>query len=132
MHIFVYGSLKKGYFNHPLLDRIGARFVGKALSPPNYDIFDLGAFPGMIYGDYSVAGEVYRVDDITPVDRLEGHPNFYKREPMKDFNFRKVNEPVETYILQVPDEYSRKKPLPLIIDEGFGPYKEWKSNRISR
>lgn len=45
-------------------------------------MIDLGAFPGVLaHGEGVVVGEVYRVDaeTLAAVDRLEGHPRFYRR-----------------------------------------------------
>ena len=43
---------------------------------------DLGSFPAMLKGNGEVTGEVYRItpEIMARLDRLEGHPNFYKRE----------------------------------------------------
>ncbi len=42
----------------------------------------LGAYPGIIAGgSTAIVGEVYEVDEATlaELDRLEGHPEFYRR-----------------------------------------------------
>jgi len=81
MHtVFVYGSLKKGYGNHHLLE--DAEYVGNAETvSSNYTMYSLGAFPGVTEGGTTcITGEVYRVDDneLASLHRLEGHPTFYK------------------------------------------------------
>lgn len=77
--VFVYGTLKKGFGNHRLLEK--SRFIRKAEIPGT--MYNLGAFPGIRPSDSSslVAGEIYEVDDPTldRLDTLEGHPNFYVR-----------------------------------------------------
>jgi gamma-glutamylaminecyclotransferase len=82
-HVFVYGSLRKGEFNHRLLAVPGARLImAKSRTEPGYELRDLGAFPGMVRGGAgAVIGEVYEVDEATlaALDRLEGHPRFYSR-----------------------------------------------------
>ena len=78
--IFVYGSLLKGLGNHLVLKR--ARFVRDAHTTPAFTLVNLGAYPGLLAGGTTaVRGEVYVVDDETlaALDRLEGHPNFYRR-----------------------------------------------------
>ena len=80
--VFVYGSLKKGYGNHDYhLDK--SEFLGKSETLPQYSLFSLGSFPGVIKGGITpVQGELYAVDEegLQRLDRLEGHPTFYKRE----------------------------------------------------
>jgi gamma-glutamylcyclotransferase (GGCT)/AIG2-like uncharacterized protein YtfP len=78
--VFVYGTLLAGEPNHRLLGY--ARFVGEARTEPGFELRDFGAFPAIVRGgDGSVVGEVYEVDGTTlaSLDRLEGHPRFYRR-----------------------------------------------------
>ena len=78
--VFVYGTLLSGERNHRLLAR--ARLVGEARTEPRFSLHDLGSFPGLVPdGSHAVAGEVYEVDEPTlaALDRLEGHPDFYRR-----------------------------------------------------
>lgn len=104
MKFFVYGTLKRGFGNNRLLD--GAKYIGKAITPPEYTMVSLGGFPGVIHsGQTVVSGEIWEVDDpmqTLRVDRLEGHPNFYRREEV----------PVQTadgvenaWIYLLPDTY---------------------------
>ena len=100
MHLVaVYGTLKKGFGNHRLLAQ--SRFVGEALTEPNFTLLHLGGFPGIVRsGDTAVSCEVYEVDDITlaRLDRLEGHPTFYERQPLT-VAIDGVDMPVEGYVL---------------------------------
>ena len=80
MHtLFVYGTLKRGYGNHPLI--AGALPLGE------------DAVPGVLYaqgapiavraeGEGWVEGELYDVtpEQLAECDRLEGHPRAYRRE----------------------------------------------------
>lgn len=81
--VFVYGSLKQGFGNHRLLK--SSTLVGKAETVErSFQMYSLGAFPGVVWSDRNVAtvkGELYRVDSDTldNLDRLEGHPTFYRR-----------------------------------------------------
>jgi len=82
--VFVYGSLLRGLGNHRLLER--ARFVGVARTPARFTMHDLGAFPAIANdGHTAIVGEVYAVDGPTleRLDRLEGHPTHYRREPIE-------------------------------------------------
>ncbi len=79
--VFVYGSLKKGYSNHQLL--VNSKFISNAETLPNYSLISLGSFPGVIIGGGTmIQGEMYEVtqEEFSRLDRLEGHPSFYKRE----------------------------------------------------
>jgi gamma-glutamylcyclotransferase (GGCT)/AIG2-like uncharacterized protein YtfP len=78
--VFVYGTLLRGEGNHRLLAR--ARLLREARTEATFELRDLGAFPGLVRGGaHAVAGEVYEVDadTLAALDRLEGHPRFYRR-----------------------------------------------------
>lgn len=80
--VFVYGSLLSGLQNHDYLG--DAELLGTAtLAPGVYAMLDLGSFPGLVDDPDGprIQGEVYRVDALTlrRLDRLEGHPAFYRR-----------------------------------------------------
>lgn len=82
MKIFVYGTLKKGFSNHGLLERGGAQKICAAVTRPVYTMHDLGSFPGITPGGTTeITGELYEVDEETRqrLDQLESHPRFYKR-----------------------------------------------------
>lgn len=82
--VFVYGTLLRGESNHDLLKN--AEFVGEAQTSPEYDLVNLGAFPGMVAGgETGIKGEIFSVNDVTlkALDRLEGHPVFYRRTMLK-------------------------------------------------
>ena len=83
--VFVYGTLKSGGEVRGLNQfGDGAEIVGKAKTVyPDYDMADLGAFPGVFLGgEYHIQGEVWEVDEETmkDLDAIEGYPNFYKRQ----------------------------------------------------
>ena len=89
MHIFVYGSLKKGFPNHALLG--SSAFLGTAKTKqPMYMIGLLsGAYPYVtsekIHPSLQASpihGELYEVseDVLEVLDRLEGHPTHYIRQ----------------------------------------------------
>ena len=83
--VFVYGSLKRNFFNHNRYLK-GSKFLGEYVTPPKYTMVDMGYYPGVIReGHTPIKGEVYEVgeDIIERLDELEGHPNFYEREEIK-------------------------------------------------
>ena len=76
------------------------------------DMYSLGGFPGVVDGEGDVDGEVYRINDghLDPLDRLEGHPTFYRRESRPVYLTPAVVQPFDTpvecftYIYQRPVE----------------------------
>ena len=83
--VFVYGTLMSGHGNHRILG--GARYVSDASTTDStWTMVDLHAFPGVLSGGSdSIQGEVYEVNTATVcrMDRLEGHPRFYRRRLVK-------------------------------------------------
>jgi gamma-glutamylaminecyclotransferase len=80
MRAFVYGTLKRGYWNHPRLE--GATFIGEARAS-GFALYNVSAFPGMIAEKGGkVRGEVYEItpEILRSLDILEGVPWMYKRE----------------------------------------------------
>lgn len=72
--VFVYGSLKRGFALHGLLQ--GQLFLGNAVTEPLYRLFDLGSYPGLVEWPEGLAirGEVYQVDFecLRRMDEAEG------------------------------------------------------------
>lgn len=94
--VFVYGSLKRGFYNHWLMEKINAKFVGADILF-GCRLYNLGAFPGLRKdGDETslpVLGEVYAVatHQVRQLDAFEGHPGFYRREEMETGSEEMVN-----------------------------------------
>lgn len=119
MKVFVYGSLLSGLDNHRLL--VGQRFIGEASTRPAFTLASLGEFPGMAAGgSQAVAGEVYQVtpECLAALDRLEGHPRFYRRSIITLDNGLKV----ATYLLPA----ARVSGCP-IVESG-----SWREHRSSK
>ena len=72
--VFVYGSLKRGYALHAMLQ--GQVCLGNAVTEPLYRLFDLGSYPGLVEWPEGIAirGEVYQVslDCLIRLDEAEG------------------------------------------------------------
>ncbi|MDY0002190.1 MAG: gamma-glutamylcyclotransferase family protein [Polyangia bacterium] len=103
--VLVYGTLLRGEPNHRLLAH--ADFVGQARTEPAFELVSLGPFPAMVPGGKTaVVGEVYEVDQATleAIDRLEGHPRFYQRHPVR----LEDGTVAQTYLL--PTEQARGLP----------------------
>ncbi|MBK1735860.1 hypothetical protein CKO15_11340 [Halorhodospira abdelmalekii] len=79
--VFVYGTLKRGHSNHHVLARANGRFLMAWATAPEYELIDLGAFPAVREGGgTAIQGEIYKVRDLAPIDRLEGYPMLYDRK----------------------------------------------------
>ena len=95
MKVFVYGTLMKGHGNSWLLEN--EAFLGEAETQPEYTLFNLGHFPGMVEGgETAVKGEVYDVSSWTLgwLDKLESVPDLYQRKKITLQN----GDEVQTYI----------------------------------
>jgi len=73
-NVFVYGSLKRGFINHSLLD--GQQFIAVARTQPRYRLYTLITFPAMVEaaeGGHSIEGEIWSVDSacLARLDILE-------------------------------------------------------------
>ena len=79
-HVVAYGSLKRGFGNHRLLE--SSELVHEEVSFTG-TMADLGGIPCVTqHGNTTLKGEMYSVDEETlaRLDRLEGHPSFYERK----------------------------------------------------
>lgn len=106
INILVYGTLKVGHNNH---SRLGNKPVYVGPTKIKGRMYTLGPFPAVaLKEDGEVHGEVYGVDELTlkDLDRLEGHPDFYKREEV-DTEYGKA-------WVYAMDHYSRLKDHPVI------------------
>jgi gamma-glutamylcyclotransferase (GGCT)/AIG2-like uncharacterized protein YtfP len=78
--VFVYGTLKRGHPNNPLL--AGSEFLGEGVTLPTYKMVAT-SFPAIMPDPSGkpVAGEVYAVDDATlaRLDQLEREGRSYDR-----------------------------------------------------
>ncbi len=78
--VFVYGTLKRGFWNHRLLSDGRACFIGR--DRVKGQMHSLGAFPSVaLTTKGTVHGEVYEVtaDTLARLDLIEGVPRFYQR-----------------------------------------------------
>ena len=84
MLVAVYGTLKKGRSNHPLM-RDSVLVSEETLS--GFIMYSAGGFP-VIYRNisHSIVVEVYEVEEDVlrlNLDPLEGHPSWYRREQVE-------------------------------------------------
>lgn len=79
--VFVYGTLRRGQYNHPLLSE--STFVAQTCTDPCFTMVDLGGYPGLLtQGSTAVVGELYDVELVTlaRLDLLEEVPELYRRK----------------------------------------------------
>lgn len=85
-NIFVYGTLKKNFKAHQLLDNYNSIYIKTVRTEPKYQLYKINWFPGMVVDELQkgkgVLGEVYSVSDdcIEALDHYEGAPNLFRRE----------------------------------------------------
>lgn len=77
--VAVYGSLKRGFYNHHLLQHSAFLADGTV---DGYAMYSLGSYPMVIRGRGAISVELFDIDQATlaRLDRLEGFPHYYGRE----------------------------------------------------
>lgn len=72
-YVFVYGTLKRGYWNAHFLDN--AIFIDEGKTDARYALLDLTHFPGLVVGNRQIQGEVYKINAsiLKKLDFLEGY-----------------------------------------------------------
>lgn len=83
--VYVYGSLRKGMGNHHYVKE--SLFSHKTIIS-GFDMFSLRAYPYISHGEGNIVAELYFVteEEFKSLDCLEGYPDFYNRELVKDKN----------------------------------------------
>ena len=117
MYAFVYGSLKKGYWNNRFLKK--STYCGKA-NLKGYSLYNVSVFPGMVKSkndDEIVHGEVYKIDNKTLqiLDELENEGEMYKRVelPVQLKNGEAVNAQSYLWLLELAQN------TPKVIDNNW-------------
>ena len=80
---FTYGTFRRGECRNDILTKFGSSFIKQTTTAPEYKLFNLGSFPGMIEnGDVSVTGELYYITEaaLAMFDMIESHPSFFCRK----------------------------------------------------
>ena len=87
LYLFVYGTLKKGHYNHDLLQY--AKYVADVTTKYSYPMIQLDEpYPYLLDCEgegYQIKGELYKIDRATlaMLDILEGHPEHYRRREIE-------------------------------------------------
>ena len=119
--VFVYGTLKKGQGNHRFMKT--SKFIESVtVKGISLHIDKESGLPfAMQNPQGKISGEIYEVDDkaLSLMDRLEGHPKWYKR---KQFNIK--NKKIWIYLN--PQEAVN---FPIIPSGKFEPIMRFKEHR---
>ncbi len=111
MLLFVYGSLRKGLQNNYRLE--SSKFIGQCNTCDEYIMVGLKSksYPYVIDKELfidikptKIIGELYEVDNeiIEKLDKLEDHPNTYKRRETKVI----INNNIITSNIYILEDYS--------------------------
>jgi len=123
--LFVYGSLKKGFDNHKLLQKYAKR-VGKASTVGKFAMYEdsFGNYPYLIKEPVTrVQGELYEIkrkELLDEIDEFEGAPEYYQRKRIKVKTHKGVNLAF-AYLRE--NEEVRKEKTPLKVWENNTDYK---------
>lgn len=118
--VFVYGSLMSGLPYHQQLR--GARRIAHGLTLPDFHMFDLGHYPGVIRGGNTpIRGEVYHVTErlLSQLDAFEGVPTLYHRQHITLAD----GMPVQLYVLTSAPDSPDVRRVP------SGDWRAWSSAR---
>jgi len=123
--LFVYGSLKKGFDNHKLLEKYAKR-VGKASTVGKFAMYEdsFGNYPYLVKEPITkVMGELYEIkrkELLDKIDEFEGAPEYYQRKKIKVKTHKGVNL---AFVYLREDEEIPKEQEPLKIWENNTDYK---------
>jgi gamma-glutamylaminecyclotransferase len=109
INVFVYGSLRKGLYNYnsylSKCEQIGTFRIS------GFKLYELcSSYPGAVYTgseDDELTVELFKINrsKLKELDRLEGHPTFYKRVKITvgDFDNNSEDEPISGWIYCIPE-----------------------------
>ncbi len=126
--LFVYGSLKKGFDNHKLLDKYAKR-IGKASTVGKFAMYEdsFGNYPYLVKEPITkVLGELYEIkrkELLDKIDEFEGAPEYYKRKKIKVKTHKGVNL---AFVYLRKDEEIPSEQEPLKVWENNTDYKVYK------
>lgn len=81
--VAAYGTLRKGYSNSRLVDKPTTKHIGTGTTVNKYQMIASGIPFVNKTPDTNITVDIWEIDeekDLPSVDRLEGHPEWYKRE----------------------------------------------------
>lgn len=120
LNVFVYGSLKKGFSNHYVMNLAKGEYIdGGVSSESKFTMCGVGnSFPGLLSGTGKFSGEVYSVpkESISyHLDMLEGYPDFYNRCSIK-VTLNTSNDEVDALVYYLSDDYIKNYGEKLLLN----------------
>ena len=107
----VYGTLKEGRGNHPVLGN--SELLGTHVTEPNYTMWSLGGFPAVsLNGNTPITTEIFKVTDeevLRDVNRLEGFKGV-KDDERNWYDTHTIETPygnAEMYYFKTPPSHLR-------------------------
>ena len=116
--VFVYGSLKKDFDNHHIIEK--AKYKCKAKTLKRFDMYeeDYANYPYLLKRttakSYNVKGElyeIYRDDILKELDRFEDAPNYYERRTIKVKIYNGEVKKADAYFMKERKIPRNKEPL---------------------
>ncbi|WP_017981095.1 gamma-glutamylcyclotransferase family protein [Methanocaldococcus villosus] len=103
-YIFVYGTLRRGFWNNKLLKN--SKFIGKGRTKEKYAMY-ADIIPYVVEDEKvsHIVGEVYEVDEeiLKKIDALEDHPHCYRRKKVPII--LENGEEIEAWLYFYPEPY---------------------------
>jgi len=122
--VFVYGSLKKDFNNHYVIEK--AKYKCKAKTVKRFDMFeeDCANYPYLLkrttVKSHNIKGElyeIYRDDMLNELDRFEDAPNYYERHTIKVKIYDGTIKKADAYFMKEQRIPKNKEPLEEWIEE---------------
>lgn len=116
--VFVYGSLKKDFDNHHVIEK--AKYKCKAKTLKRFDMFeeDYANYPYLLerttIKSHNIKGELYEIsrhDILNELDKFEDAPNYYERRTIKVKIYNGKIKKADAYFMKEHKVPKNKEPL---------------------
>jgi len=116
--VFVYGSLKKNFDNHHVIEK--AKYKCKAKTLKRFDMFeeDYANYPYLLerttIKSHNIKGELYEIsrhDILNELDKFEDAPNYYERRTIKVKIYNGKIKKADAYFMKEHKVPRNKEPL---------------------
>jgi gamma-glutamylcyclotransferase (GGCT)/AIG2-like uncharacterized protein YtfP len=116
--VFVYGSLKKDFDNHHVIEK--AKYKCKAKTLKRFDMFEeeYANYPYLLKRTTTKSHnikvelyEVYRNDILNELDKFEDAPNYYERHTIKVKTYNGKIKKADAYFMKEHKVPKNKEPL---------------------